>query len=177
MTVTEWTVIASAVGTLAGAEVVTVSLIFILLQMRQNNTHQRQANCIKMANLQREPNVPLPDPDVASELILALYEAEGAPQSGRGVLVMWLINTLAHYEALYRMYCDGNIEADYFESLIWFLTKEVFAAPGGRLFWQHAQTNTGERFRDYVNANIGAEPIGYLRNIGEFVSTGAWPED
>ena len=154
-----------ALGEIAGAIGVIVTLIYLAVQIRANTIATQTASRQDVArDYQQISNLHL-DPRTAKAFRAGLWDYPNMPDEDRVLFATVVNNEALFFQGLYAQFENGQLEPEtYGAYLLWF--SSVISTPGGKEWWEDtARPIFLGRMLEAVDTRIRQ---GQLPNIREF---------
>ncbi len=142
-----------AVGELAGALAVMVSLVYLAIQVRQNTRSIRGAMYSTIVQSFQELNIlSASDSEVARVLEEGVEDWDGLAAGDRARLLHGFFSLFKNFENAYYQYRQGTLEPGLWEG--WsLLMRSYFSKPGVQSWWHLRRKAFSTEFREFLESS------------------------
>jgi len=124
----------AAIGEIVGAIAVVITLAYLAIQIRQNNTQLKQQSFQTWVAANMDLNMATLDPGRAQMFTRGFTDAADLTEDSWVAFAYWNIGFMQMAQAIDRMYRSGSLEQDLWESEI-DRARLILGLPGVRQWW------------------------------------------
>ena len=99
-----------AIGEFISSIVVMITLLYLSLQVRQNNLQQKREETISIQHGQNEVLAPLLNPAVSRAYAMMARDGRNAAVEDRAMATFWVIRYLNHFQIVYDLHKIGRLD-------------------------------------------------------------------
>lgn len=165
------------IGEAVGAAAVVVSLVYLMIQLRQNTRSIRSATYQSVVETAAACNRTIAgDKSLARIMRLAASDASQLDEDERMQFTFLCIQFFDIFENLYLQHLHGTLDDDYWTSRRGSFSG-LLASPGFSDRWKSARHSYSSRFREFVEAELASvlpdrhADAGFLFRLGDSSDT------
>lgn len=166
-----------ALGEFFGSIVVTLTLIYLAVQIRQNTFQQKREETVSIHTGQNAVLSQLMDPDVMRAYVRTADADFAESAADRSRAIIWVVQYLNHFQIVYDLHRDGTLDDDRYE--VWESFAISMVASKGILEWwdrEDGKRGFTPAIRDLIDRKLGdsANPPVPMNEMWSFCTTEAW---
>ncbi len=169
-----------ALGEFIGSIVVTLTLIYLAVQVRQNTAQQKREETVSIQHGQNQVVSQLQDPTMVRAYVRAADGETPATVADRSRAIIWVIQYLNHFQIVYDLHHDGTLDDERYELWESFAISMV-ASTGIREWWDAESGKLAfmPKVRALIDRKLGdtADPPIPFNKMWAIFTTAAWESD